>query len=166
MLENEKRFTKRNLRKNGCTMNYTKCVYTIMAFWLALASFCGCVHEQECKSDYENAVRDLEIGPFEFVDASFAEIVNELFVSSNNELEKFGYVRTVGIVAGGISATQGSKSLSVLIPRQSIFSVMVQLAEIMGMEVKFEQGLIRFHGSCVNDENDIGSTSDDDPGES
>ena len=66
-------------------MNCNKCVYPTVSFLIVLASLCGCIHERECKSDYDYAVRILEIGPFEYVNASFAEILNDLFVSSNNE---------------------------------------------------------------------------------
>ena len=136
-------------------MNYNKCVYLIMSFLIVLTSPRGCIYEQECKSDYDRAVRVLEIGPFEYVNASFAEILNDLFVSSNNELAKHGYERTIGIVVGGISATQDSRLLSVLMPRQTICSTMVQLAEIVGTDVKFEQGLFRFCGSVDGDKDEV-----------
>lgn len=136
-------------------MNYNKCVYPIMPFLIVLANLCGCIHEQECKSDYNCAVRALEIGPFEYVDTSFVEILNDIFVSANKELAKHGYERSIGIVVGGINETQGAKLLSVMIPRQTISSAMVQLAELVGLEVKFEQGLFRFRGSFDCDDNEV-----------
>ncbi len=136
-------------------MNYNKCVYPIMSFLIVLTSSCGCIYEQECKSDYDCAVRALEIGPFEYANASFAEILNDLFVSSNNELAKHGYERTIGIVVGGTRVTQDSKLLSIQMPRQTIFSAMAQVAEIMGLEVKFEQGLFRFCGSVDGDKDEV-----------
>ena len=136
-------------------MNYNKYVRLTISLMFTLASIYGCIHAKAHSSDYESAVRTIEIGPFEYVDASFAEIANSLFVSSNNELAINGYQRTIGIVACGDGVTQNTKHLSVVMPRQTIYSAMSQLAKLIGMEVKFRQGLFRFHIPVENDKHGV-----------
>ena len=107
-----------------------------------MSHWCGCVCGHGKKPlDCEKAVRTVEIGPFDFDGANFAEVLNELFVAANAELERNGYERTIGISAGGMGETSDIQPLSIQMPRQTIIDAMERLGEVVGMEVKFEDGL-------------------------
>ena len=133
-----------------------KNICLIISILCLLIYLSGCVYEHDRELfDCEKAVCTVEIGTFDFVDADIIAVLNKLFVAANAELKRNGYERTIGISVGGFCEPSDIKPLSIQMPRQTIRSAMERLGEVVGMEVKFEQGLFRFRWSVDGDENEI-----------